>query len=40
MKVKDWLLELAENNRIEVVDGKIKILPIKEDDMDVDFEES
>ena len=40
MKVKDWLMDLAYNNRIEVIDGEIKIIPIKEDDEDVDFEES
>ena len=32
MKLRNWLLDLAENNRVELVDGEICILPIKEDD--------
>lgn len=34
MKLRDWLLDLAENNRVELVDGEICILPIKEDEND------
>lgn len=40
MKIKDWLLDLANNNYWDIVDGEVVILPIKEDDKDVDFEES
>ena len=32
MKLRDWLLDLAENNRVDLVDGEICILPIKEND--------
>ena len=32
MKLRDWLIDLAENNRVDLVDGEICILPIKEDD--------
>jgi hypothetical protein len=34
MKVKDWLIELAENNMVDMLDGEIVILPIKEDEED------
>lgn len=34
MKLRDWLLDLAENNRVDLVDGEICILPIKENDED------
>ncbi len=34
MKLRDWLIDLAENNRVELVDGEICILPIKEDEND------
>lgn len=34
MRVKDWLLDLAENNYWDMVDGEVCILPIKEDDSD------
>ena len=32
MKIKDWLLDLAENNYVDWEDGEICILPIKEDE--------
>lgn len=31
MKVRDWLIDLAENNYWDIVDGEVVILPIKED---------
>ena len=31
MKLRDWLLDLAENNYIDIIDGEVCILPIKED---------
>ena len=31
MKIRDWLIDLAENNRWDIVDGEVVILPIKED---------
>ena len=34
MKLRDWLIDLAENNRVDLVDGEICILPIKEDEND------
>lgn len=34
MRVKDWLLDLAENNYIDWIDGEISIIPIKEEDDD------
>jgi hypothetical protein len=34
MKVKDWLIELAENNMVDLLDGEIVILLIKEDEED------
>jgi hypothetical protein len=34
MKVKDWLIDLAENHRLEMVDGEICLVPIKEDEED------
>lgn len=30
MRVEDWLLDLAENNRVDILDGEVVILPIKE----------
>lgn len=30
MKLRDWLLDLAENNYIDIIDGEVCILPIKE----------
>ena len=32
MRVKDWLIDLAENNYWDIVDGEVVILPIKEDE--------
>ena len=40
MKIKDWLMDLADNNRIDIIDGEVVILPIKEDEEDVDPEKS
>lgn len=34
MKIKDWLLDLVENNRVDIIDGEVVILPIKEDEED------
>lgn len=35
MKLKDWLIDLAENNRLEVIDGEVCIVPIKESEDDI-----
>ncbi len=32
--MKEWLMDLAENNRVDMLNGEIVILPIKEDDED------
>lgn len=32
MNLRDWLIDLAENNRVDIIDGEVVILPIKEDD--------
>lgn len=32
MKVRDWLMDLAENHYWDLVDGEVVILPIMEDD--------
>lgn len=40
MKIKDWLIDLADNNRIDIIDGEVVILPIKEDEEDVNPEKS
>lgn len=32
MNVREWLLDLAENNYVDWLDGEICILPIKEED--------
>ena len=32
MRMKEWLMDLAENNRVDMLNGEIVILPIKEDD--------
>ena len=34
MRIKDWLMDLAENNYLDIVDGEICILPIKESEDD------
>ena len=34
MKVRDWLLDLADNNYVDWIDGEICIIPIKEGDDD------
>lgn len=31
MKLRDWLIDLAENHYWDIVDGEVCILPIKED---------
>ena len=33
-------MDLADNNRIDIIDGEVVILPIKEDEEDVDPEKS
>lgn len=30
MKIKDWLLDLSENNQVDIIDGEVVILPIKD----------
>ena len=32
IRLSDWLIDLAENNYVELIDGEIAILPIKEDE--------
>ena len=32
MRMRDWLLDLAENHYWDIIDGEVVILPIKEDD--------
>ena len=32
MNLREWLLDLVENNYVDIIDGEICILPIKEDD--------
>lgn len=34
MRVKEWLFDLAENNYVDLIEGEVVILPIKEDDRD------
>jgi hypothetical protein len=34
MRVKDWLMDLADNYYWDLVDDEVMILPIKEDDYD------
>ena len=34
MKVKDWLMDLMMNNRVDIIDSEICILPIKDEDED------
>lgn len=34
MRVKDWLMDLAENHYWDLVDGEVVILPIKENEDD------
>lgn len=36
MRIKDWLIDLAENHYVALDDGEIVILPINEDG---DFDE-
>ncbi len=31
LKVKDWLLDLAEHNYVDIIEDEVVILPIKED---------
>lgn len=32
IRLSDWLIDLAENNYVDWLDGEITILPIKEDE--------
>ena len=32
MKMSEWLIDLAQNHRWDLVDGEVVILPIKEDE--------
>lgn len=32
MRMKDWLMDLAENNRVDLLNGEVCIIPIIEDD--------
>lgn len=33
MKIRDWLIDLSENHRWDIIDGEVVILPIKEDEI-------
>ena len=32
MNVRDWLIDLAKNNRVDWIDGELTIIPIEEDE--------
>ena len=32
LKVRDWLLDLAEHNYVDIIEDEVVILPIKEDE--------
>ena len=32
MRISEWLIDLAENNYWDIVDGEVVILPIKEEE--------
>ena len=32
MKVSEWLIDLAENNYWDIIDGEVVILPIKDNE--------
>jgi hypothetical protein len=32
MRISEWLIDLAENNYWDIIDGEVVILPIKEDE--------
>ena len=34
IRLDEWLTDLAKNNYVELIDGEITILPIKEDEED------
>ena len=34
VRLRDWLIDLADNNYVDWLDGEIAILPIKEDEED------
>ncbi len=34
MRIEDWLLDLQDNYRVELIDGDVCILPIMEDEDD------
>lgn len=34
MRIRDWLIDLAENHYWDIIDGEVVILPIKESEDD------
>ena len=32
IRMSDWLIDLADNNYVDIIDGEVAILPIKEDE--------
>ena len=36
MKIKEWLIDLAEHHMVDMIDGEIVILPIMEDDGEIE----
>jgi hypothetical protein len=32
MNLREWLLDLAENNRWDIIEGEVVILPLKDGD--------
>ena len=34
MRLSEWLTDLAENNYVDIIDGEVCILPIKDEDND------
>ena len=34
MRVSDWLMDLAENHRWDIINGEVVILPIKDEEED------
>lgn len=34
MRIRDWLLDIANNHYWDIIDGEVCILPIKEDEED------
>jgi len=35
IKIRDWLLDLAEHNYVDILENEVVILPIREDEEDV-----